>query len=131
MAVRRWHIVRRQSGHMRQSMDPKIAADLCPSADGSAVRTSPMAGGGYAADNQRAYSLGRCAIGQTDGRIALFQNPPPRAGHNTPELTVSVVLTLSIALNRMCVIIGSWEGGGQGYVAYKESRRETERGQYY
>ena len=56
---------------------------------------------------------------------------PRRAGHNTPQLTVSVVLTLSIALNRMCVIIGSWEGGGQGYVAYKESRRETERGQYY
>jgi len=30
---------RRQSGHMRQSMDPKLAADLRPSADGSAVRT--------------------------------------------------------------------------------------------
>jgi len=35
----------------------------------------PMA---YAAAScsQRAYSLGSCAVGQTDGQIALFQNPP-------------------------------------------------------
>ena len=52
----------------------KIAADLRPSADGSAVRTSLVAGGGYAAGSQRAYSLGSCAMGHTDGRIALFQN---------------------------------------------------------
>jgi len=31
---------------LRQSMDPKIAADLRPSADGSAVRTSLVTGGG-------------------------------------------------------------------------------------
>jgi len=37
---------RRQSGHLRQSIDPKIAADLRPSADRSAVRTSLVAGGG-------------------------------------------------------------------------------------
>jgi len=45
----------------------KIAADLRPSADGSAVRTSLVTGGGYAAGSQRAYSLGSCAMGQTDG----------------------------------------------------------------
>jgi len=37
---------RRQSGRLRQSMDPEIAADLRPPADGSAVRTSLVAGGG-------------------------------------------------------------------------------------
>jgi len=37
---------RSQSGHLRQSTDPKIAADLRPSADGAAVRTSLVAGGG-------------------------------------------------------------------------------------
>ena len=47
----------------------KIAADLRPSADGSAVRTSLAAGGGKAAGSQRAYSLSSCAMGQTDGRI--------------------------------------------------------------
>jgi len=31
---------------LRQSTDPKIAADLRPSSDGSAVRTSLVAGGG-------------------------------------------------------------------------------------
>jgi len=31
---------------LRQSMDPEIAADLRPPADGSAVRTSLVAGGG-------------------------------------------------------------------------------------
>ena len=46
----------------------KIAADLRPSADGSAVHTSLVAGGGYAAGSQRAYSLGSCTMGQTDGR---------------------------------------------------------------
>jgi len=56
------------------SMVAKIAADLHPSADGSAVRTSPVAGSGSAAGSQRAYSPGSCAMGQTDGRIALFQN---------------------------------------------------------
>ena len=53
--------------------------DLRPSADGSAVRTSLVASGGFAAGSQRAYSLGGCAMGQTDGRIALFQNSS-RAG---------------------------------------------------
>ena len=70
--------------------DPKIAANLRPSADGSAVRTSLVAGGGKAAGSQRAYSLGSCAMGQTDGRIALFQNaPPPTAGHN--KLLVRII----------------------------------------
>jgi len=58
----------------------KNAANLRPSADGSAVRTSLMAGDGQSAGSHRAYSLGSCAMGRTDGRIALFQNaPPPRA----------------------------------------------------
>jgi len=48
---RRWQFdggtsFRRQSGHLRQAVDPKIAADLRPIADGSAVRTSLVAGGG-------------------------------------------------------------------------------------
>jgi len=64
----------------------KIAADLRPSADGSEVRTSLVAGGGSAAGSRRAYSLGSCVIGQTDrqtdGRIALFQNAPLGWGHN-------------------------------------------------
>ena len=46
----------------------KIAAVLGTSADGFAVRTSLVAGGGYAAGSQGAYSLGSCAVGQTDGR---------------------------------------------------------------
>ena len=69
----------------------KIAADLRPSADGSAVRTSLVAGGGYAAGSQRAYSLGSCAMGHTDGRIALFQNaPPPGKGKVFPYSLPSV-----------------------------------------
>ena len=38
----------------RQSMNPEIAADLPPSADGSAVRASLVPGGGYAAGSQPA-----------------------------------------------------------------------------
>ena len=34
-----------RNGDLRQSVNPKIAADLRPSADGSAVRTSLVAGG--------------------------------------------------------------------------------------
>ena len=56
----------------RWQFDPKIAADLRPSADGSAVCTFLVAVGGYAVGSQRTYSLGSCAIGQTDGRITLF-----------------------------------------------------------
>ena len=67
---------RRESGHLRQSTDPKIATDLRPSADRSAVRTFLVAGGGLAAGSQHAYSLGSCAMRQADGRIALFQNVP-------------------------------------------------------
>ena len=63
-------------------MDPKIAADLRPSADGSAVRTCLVAGGGEAAGSQRAYSLGSCAMGQRDARIALSQNALMGRGHN-------------------------------------------------
>jgi len=40
-------------------MAVRLMADLHPSAAGSAVRTSLVAGGGY--------SLGSCALGQTDG----------------------------------------------------------------
>jgi len=49
----------------------KIAADLRPSADGSAVRTG----------SQRACSLGSCAAGQTDGQTdeARYSKMPPRA----------------------------------------------------
>ena len=75
-----WHSLRKQQGIAPGAarryaprwwqLDPKIAADLHPSADGSAVRTPLVTGGGQAA--------GSCAMGQTDGRIALFQNPPPK-----------------------------------------------------
>jgi len=63
----------------------QFAAGLRPSADGSAVRTSLVAGGGKTAGSQRAYSLGRqlCrGMGQTDRRIAVSLNAPPplRAG---------------------------------------------------
>jgi len=51
----------------RWQFDPKIAADLRPSADGSAVHTSLVAGGGYSAGSQCAYGLGSYAVGQTDG----------------------------------------------------------------
>jgi len=47
---------------------------------GSAARTSLVAGGGKVAGSQRAYMLGSCATGQTDGRIALFQNADPPYG---------------------------------------------------
>ena len=57
----------------------EIAADLRPSADGSAVRTSRVTGGGYAATSQRACSLGSCAMGQTDRDTdrAIPKCPPP------------------------------------------------------
>jgi len=58
----------------RWQFNPKIAADLRLSADGSAVRISLVVGGGQAAGIQRVYSLGSCAMGQTDRRITLFQN---------------------------------------------------------
>jgi len=61
----------------RWLFDPKIAADLCPFAEGSAVRTFLVAGSGEAAGSQRAYSLGSCTVGQTDRRIAIFQKAPP------------------------------------------------------
>ena len=63
-----------------------VAARRYAPADGSSIqksrrtyvrpRTSLVAGGDYAAGSQRAYSLGSCAMGQTDERIALFQNAP-------------------------------------------------------
>jgi len=64
----------RRYASRRRQFDPKIAADLCPSADWSAVRTPLVAGGDKAAGSQRAYSLGSCTMGQTDGRIALLLN---------------------------------------------------------
>jgi len=57
-------------------MRPTMAADLRLSADGPAVRTSLVAGG-CVAGSQRAYSTRSCAVGQTDGRIAVSLNAPP------------------------------------------------------
>ena len=54
----------------------QIAVDLRPSADGSAVRTSLVAVGGKTAGSQCVYSLGSCAVGETDGRIAVSLNAP-------------------------------------------------------
>jgi len=58
----------------------KIAADLRPSADWSAVRTSLVAGVAklQAASVPTAVCLSYGAVGQTDGRIA--QNPPYGGG---------------------------------------------------
>ena len=72
----------------------KNRGDLRPPVDGWAVRTSIVAGGGSDADSQRAYSLGSCAVGQTDGRIALFQNAPPlgRGGHKNTQEAISIRL---------------------------------------
>ena len=53
----------------RPPMVVRLAADLRPSADGSAVRTSLVAGGGY--------SLGQLRLGQTDGRISVWFNALP------------------------------------------------------
>jgi len=72
----------RRHAHRRRQFDPEIAADLRPSADWSAVRKSMVAGGGEDAGSQRAYSLGSCAMGQTDGRLALFQNAPLGRRHD-------------------------------------------------
>jgi len=70
----------------RWQFDPKIAADLRPSADGSAVCTSLVVG---AIGSQHAYSLGSCTTGQTDGRrdgrIEVSLNECPTTvmpGHN-------------------------------------------------
>ena len=54
----------------------KIAADLRPSADWSAVRTSPVA-----------YSLGSCAMGQTDRRTATACSIIP--AHNRRSAHIS------------------------------------------
>ena len=84
-----WHSLRKQQGIAPGAarryaprwwqLDPKIAADLHPFADGSAVRTPLVTGGGQAA--------GSCAMGQTDGRIPLFQNAPP---HRTRTKGVAI-----------------------------------------
>jgi len=73
----------------RGRRDDMLPADLRPSADGSAVRTSLVA----AAGSQRADSIGSCAtqpacysLGwdrQMDGsRYCLMPPPPIRQGHN-------------------------------------------------
>jgi len=58
--------------------------DCGKNCDGSEVRTYLVAGGGQAAGSQRAYSLGSCAMGQTDGetdgRIAVSLNAPKGGG---------------------------------------------------
>ena len=50
----------------RPPMAVRLAADLRPSADGSAVHTYLVVGGGYSLGQLRAW--GSCALGQTDGR---------------------------------------------------------------
>ena len=37
------------------------------------------------------YSLGSCAVGQTDGRVALFQNAPYGEGHKNGRDKVAPV----------------------------------------
>jgi len=59
--------VRRYAPADGSSTVAKIAANLRLSADGSAVRTSQVAGSDKAAGSQRAYSLESC-MGQTDRR---------------------------------------------------------------
>jgi len=64
-----------------------------------------MAGGGSAAGSQRAYSLGSCAMGQTDGRIELFQNAPPGREHNKKDVAqepVSLLLRDAANNNLAC-----------------------------
>ena len=60
----------------------RLVADLRPSADGSAVRTSLLAGGGYSLGQLRVWAS--CALGQTDrqtdGRIAVLLNAHLRQG---------------------------------------------------
>ena len=69
----------RYAQRRRQLAVAKIAADLRPSADVSAVRTSLVAGGGSAAGSQHANIPRQLRHGtdrQTDGRIAVSLNAP-------------------------------------------------------
>jgi len=85
--------VLRRGLHNQQGVAPRAARRYAPSPqwqfDGGKNRGGSMSArgrvrsphisggwGGYAAGSQRAYSLGSCAMGQTDGLIALFQNAP-------------------------------------------------------
>jgi len=69
-------------------MDPKIAADLRPSADGSAHLWWPAVTKLQAASVPIAQA-GSCVMGQTDGRIALFRNAPPGRRHNNFKVIIS------------------------------------------
>ena len=64
----------------RWQFDSKIAADLRPSADGSAVRTSLVGRWPAVAQLQAAGPWDRLTDGQMDGRIALFRNAPLGGG---------------------------------------------------
>ena len=77
----------------------KIAADLRLSADGSAVRTSLVAGGGYAAGSQRARSLGSCAMGQTDGRIATEALSHSIEVIGATEISLSIYLSIYLSIS--------------------------------
>jgi len=63
---------------MPPPMAVRLAADLRPSADGSAPRTSPAAGQLQAAG---APTVQAGTDGQTDERIAVSLNAPIRRGH--------------------------------------------------
>jgi len=52
------------------------------SPDRSAVHASQVASGGYAAGSQSAYSLGSCAMGQTDVGLRWSKMLPQKGGNN-------------------------------------------------
>ena len=88
----------------RWQFDPKLAADLRPSADASAVHTSLVAGGGQAAGSQRsAYSLGWDR--QTDRWIAVSLNAPPlrRRGHKKVKVETKISASPSVFVSRVCL----------------------------
>ena len=58
--------------------------------------------------SQRAYSLGSCAMGQTDGRIAPFQHFPRAGARVVPPLGASVLEP------HLDLCVGDVEAGGDG-----------------
>ena len=78
------------SGHLRQSTDPKIAADLRPSADGQPACLQPR---------QLRNGTDRRKDGQTEGRIALFQNATQGGGIISRPHSANGVIVLCVAEN--------------------------------